>query len=265
MSHSSAIDLLSFSEPSPISSRQFLTQAYQQPTRDGIDYFYTPNSTAVIEISGQSMNQFIIPNTLRLCYQAIHNTTFSDTGATPVAAANCPVLPSTPSLQNCPGVPYYGAPHLGSVVCEVPGLSSDGFSYLTADGQSQPFYISRLLCSGNDGYQVKPGSNATFGQVGRAKLAGGRDVVERAASVAGGLTVYTTAPLTGVASSSKLPVHGSFLNYSVPASGFFALANGSTNCLPLSYLTGSSTNLSLRINWAAISNTMNVASYPLSF
>jgi hypothetical protein len=257
------MDTLSFEQAEIIPSRQFLTQQYSVPTRDGLDYMYTPSSSAMIDISGMAMNSFVIPSTLRLCYHAVHNVQTSNTGVAVPDVGDAPPLYGEPSLQQCPAIPFYGAPHLGSVTCDVPSLSSDGFSLLSADSKSQPFYISRLLCSGNEGYMSVPSSKATFGQRGQAKMAGGRTLAERASSVCGSLWKADRND-AGVGTVVRDTLKGGWMRYEVPGSAFFALAN-TGSLLPLSYLTGSSTNLSIRVNWADARNAMNVSSYGNSF
>ena len=123
---SDSLDYLSFSEPSTVggSSRQFLTQTYEQFSSDGADRFYRPGESTRVEISGMSQNSFILPRTMKLVYHACSNTQTlqADPGYTPVEVAD---MRGISGLRSLPGVPFYGAPHVASIVSEVPGLSSN--------------------------------------------------------------------------------------------------------------------------------------------
>jgi hypothetical protein len=251
---SDTLDYLSFSEPSTVgSSRQFLTQSYEQFSSDGADRFYLPGQSTRIEISGMSQNSFILPRTMKLVYHAVSNsqTAQTDPGHSP---ANVVDLANISGIRALPGTPYYGAPHIGSIQSEVPGLSSN-MSALSSDGQSQRWYAQRLICSGDEGGCLVPGYKASFGQKGRARAAGGRDLQARADGVTGSFwrTSYNTSGVSTVVRDYHL---GGMQKYDVPASAFLDLADGCSSALPLPYLTSSSSNLLVRVNWATVPNAV---------
>ena len=252
MSHD-GMDYFSFGEPSAISSRQFLTQQYTVHPSDGHDYFYTPGTSARIEISGASQNSFILPRTMRLVYHAVSQVqTLADgSPATPPTANDADTFEGVGDLRIHPGLPFYGAPHLGSVQTEIPGLSSN-MSSLVADGQSQRWYAQRLLCSGDEGDCVVPGLKSTFRQKGKAWEAGGRDVIARA----NGITGSFWRQIPGEANAQRDHAMGGFQKYDVPAAAWFDLADGASSVLPLPYLTSSSSNLLVRVNWAPVSSAL---------
>lgn len=252
---SDSLDYLSFSEPSTVggSSRQFLTQTYEQFSSDGQDRFYRPGESTRIEVSGMSQNSFILPRTMKLVYHACANTqTLAvDPGYQPVEVAD---MRGISGLRAVPGVPFYGSPFVASIVTEVPGLSSN-LSALNADGQSQRWYTQRLLCSGDEGECATPGYKPSFGQKGRAFAAGGRDLQSRADGVTGTFWRQVVDGSSPPAVKREWQC-GGFQRYDCPASSFLDLADGCSSVLPLPYLTSSSSNLLVRVNWAPVGSAV---------
>lgn len=246
------MDSIMFSEPSSVSSRDFITQSYSQPSSEGIDYWTGPSTSTRLEISGQSQNSLILPRTLRFCYSAMSlvQTLPDGSPSTPPAINQVQAMDGVSDLKFHPGTPFFGAPHVGSINCEVPGLSSN-FSALERDGQSQRWYAQRLLCSGDEGSCAAPGMKSSYFAKGRAFSAGARDLVTRASNVHGsywrglfGGTVVRDFTIGGI--------H----QYEVPAAAWFSLCDGASSVLPLPYLTSSSSNLVVRVNWAPASSAL---------
>lgn len=198
MSHD-GLDYMAFTEASSISSRMFLTQTYTQYSSDGADRFYTPNQSCRIEVSGQSQNSFILPRTMRLVYHAVSTVQTLKDGSPglPYALVNVADMSGEQSLRQLPGVAFYGAPHLGSVLCEVPGLASN-LGYLSSDGQSQRFYTQRHLCSGDEGDCSVSGCKSTFRQKGRMAAAGGRETLQSPPSPVAVITTILAVSIIAV-------------------------------------------------------------------
>lgn len=238
--------MLAFAEPSSISSRQFLTQHYSVPCQQGLDYFFAPQTSANLELSGMSQNTFILPQTLKLEYQAVGNVQLSLAPPAEAADAVRYTQVAEVALQT-PAAHFWGAPHLGSVLAEVPGLSSD-LGILTSNIQSQRLHASRLLCSGGAaGYDV-PAIKGTFAIHGRTGMAGAKGAAERVGGVVGSFASNRNADQADAPFTVKL--QGGFVSYAVPASAWFLLANQTSCALPLAYLTAGSSNLVVRVNWA---------------
>lgn len=251
---SDSLDYLSFAEPSTTgSSRQFLTQSYEQFSSDGADRFYQPGQSTSIEVSGQSQNSFILPRTMKLVYWAASNTQTLATGTDPTAPEVCDLL-GVAGVRSLAGVAFYGAPHIASIQSEVPGLSSN-MSALNSDGQSQRWYTQRLLCSGDEGALQVPGYKSSFGQSGRAFAAGGRDLISRSDGITGSFwRLVTDGTNTPVARRDYQC--GGFQKFDIPASAWLDLADGCSSVLPLPYLTSSSSNLMVRVNWAPVKSAV---------
>lgn len=248
------MDSMSFAEPGSVSSRQFLTQQYTQFSSDGADYFYKPGQSTRIEIAGQSQNSFILPRTMRLVYHAVSNLqTFPDGSPDTPPAAGAGITVGGPAdAENMAGIAYWGAPHLGSVQTEVPGLSSN-MSSLLSDGQSQKLYAQRLLCSGDVGGEEQ-GTSRNFKTSGRSFEAGSKSAVVRASAVTGSFwRTYFNQP-----NATREQAQGGWGRYIIPASAFFDLCDGASSVLPLPYLTSSSANLLVRINWAPASSALTL-------
>lgn len=259
---SSSFDDLSFAEPSTVSSRQFITNSYVQHPSDGEGFFYSPGQPTRIEISGMGQSQFILPRTLKLHYYAVSQTQIFDTDP-PTDVAHVQPLYGPADLNQVDGVPLYGAPHLGVVQSEIPGLSSQ-LSPMVSDGYSQLLYTTRLMCSGDTGSLAIPGDKHSFEQDGQAYEAGGRSYVARADSVRGASFRLnsTEVGLGGGGSVGEERWGGTFQKYTVPASAWFSLCDGASSVLPLPYLTSSSSNLLTTITWApattALCNSIRV-------
>lgn len=243
------MDYLSFNEPATAASaRQFLTQSYTVFTPEGDSAFYTPGSSSRLELSGMSQNSFILPRTMFINYEAV-STIKTDQTVTPSTVGDVLIVESEIDLRGMPGCPFYGAPHLGQVSTEIPSLSSN-MSSLTSDGQSQRWYAQRLLCSGDDGFCVKPGVKSTIKQLGPSYYAGGRDLAARCNGITGSYWRRAGSAVSRQGSA------GGFLSYKVPASAWFDLADGASSVLPLPYLTSSSSNLIVRVTWANVENAI---------
>lgn len=247
MSHD-GMEALAFAEPSSVSTRQFITQQYTVFPPEGQDYFYKPNETTRIEVSGASQNSFILPRSMRLIYHAV--STISTDGAAPTSAQGVDLW-GPMDLRLFPGVPFLGAPHIGSINAEIPGLSSQ-MSALTSDGHSQRWYAQRLLCSGDEGHLVCPSLKASWGGQGRHAAAGAKDLITRASAVTGGFWGYDDQTMSAYAGT----VFGDFQRYEVPAAAWLDLADGASSVLPLPYLTSSSSNLLVRVNWAPVGSAL---------
>lgn len=248
---SDSLDYLSYAEGSITSPRTFLTQTYIEYPSDGFDQFYLPNQSTRIEVASMSMNQFILPRTMKLVYHAVSTISTLKDGSPDTPPGNpyaCIEMGGVSSLRNYPGTPLYGAgPHLGSVSCEIPGLSST-LSYLTQSGQSQRWGALRLLCSGDEGYCATPGNKSTFCQTGRAWSAGGRDLQTRACGVTGSFwRAFEEDPTT----VRREFAQGGMQRYDIPISHLLNLADGASAALPLPYFTSGSSNLQIRVNWAS--------------
>jgi len=252
------LDLLSYSEPSHISSRQFLTQAYSVFPPEGIDYFFSPSTSTRLEISGMSQNIFVLPQTLRLCYSAISNVQTLAQATPPPGDINLAVQVFGPvDTDQVPSMPAFGAPHISSVQVDVPGLSTD-LGLLGSDGQSQRFYSARLLCSGSAAVLEVPGEKTSYKATdARAHSAGAMSSIERANQVSGSFYGRTVGG-AGTPEVGRVMLTGGFERYEVPASAWFAMANCSSSALPLAYLTASSSNLVARVNWAPAASALNV-------
>jgi hypothetical protein len=252
MSDYTSESLLAFAEPSSISSRQFLTQHYAVPSREGLDYWYAPQTSATVELSGLSQNSFILPQTMKLEYQAISNVQIPVDP--PAEAQNAiPYKTAQNVMLGTVGMPFWGAPHLGSVLVEVPGLSSD-LGIMTANQQSQRLHGARLLCSGGQGHFEVPQYRESFSIDGRTNLAGGKSCCERVGGVVGAFATNRTPEDDGVPPGVVLK--GGFVSYAVPASAFFLLANQTSSALPLPYLTAGSSNLVVRANFAPVEDAI---------
>ncbi len=254
-----SISQFMFTEPTVISSRDMISQVHTQVSVDGSDYFYSPGSSARIEISNVSQNAFILPRTMSLVYHAISLVqTLSDgSPSTPPAVDTALATDTLSALRFAPGIPFIGCPHLASVQTEIPGLSST-LSQLSADGQSQQWYASRLLCSGNVGVLPAIGCKGMLTASGRAHDSGLRSIVERGNGITGSVWRTRSGPTNTVVRDYCL---GSAQKFTAPASAWLQLADGATTVLPLGYLTASSANLNLRVNFAPVSSA--VTSNPL--